>query len=327
MYFLTNTAELELSMTNKEKYFEFCTSECSLPLFFQPWWLDAVCKTGQWDVLIYEKNKTILGVYPYFIKRKYKIFETITMPKFTPFLGPYIKYPVEFTNSERAGLEKEIYTTFINTLPEFDYFIQLFNYDFTNWLPFLWKNFKQTTFYSYIIDDISDVEKVKSGFHYSKIKQINKAVRTLEVKFDLSSEEFYSFHKETLRKQNKNILYDETLFKGVVEAAYSNCAGKIIYASHENHIFAALFFVWDKKSGYNLISAHDPDHNNSGALDMLVMNAMAFLSDKSKKYDMEGSIVESYEFSFRHFGGRQQPYYQIKKASSPIIKLWEYFTY
>jgi hypothetical protein len=311
-------------MNNKDRYKEFCSHEPELSIFYQPWWLDSVCIEGSWDVLIFEKNDQILGVYPFYKKKKYGIFHLITMPPFTPFLGPFLKYPENLKNFEKVSLEKEIYDSFINELPEFDFLIQCFNYNFTNWLPFLWHQYKQTTYYSYVIENIADIEKVKSNFHYSKLKQIKKASKTVDVKYDLSPEDFYCFHKKTLEIQNKEISYKSDFFKNIAEAALSNNSGKIIYACDNERIYSALFFVWDKNSGYNLISANDPDLKRSGALSLLVTKAIAFLSDKTKAYDMEGSIIEKYEFSFRHYGGRQQPYFQIKKANSFLIKLMEF---
>lgn len=308
-------------MDKKEKYIKFCAEEKSLPLFFQPWWLDCVCVDGEWEALIYEKNEEILGVYPYYRKKKYGILNLISMPVFTPFLGPYLIYPQNLRHFEKASLEKEIYSAFIDKLPEFDYLIQCFNYSFTNWLPFLWNDFKQTTYYSYVIDDISDIEKVKSNFHYSKVKQINKAQKSVEVRFDMLPDDFYDFHRRTLLRQNGKISYDLELFRKLANTAINNNSGKIIYACNNDRICSALFFVWDENSGYNLISANDPETRGSGSLDLLVMNAIAFLSGKTRSYDMEGSVVEKYEFSFRHFGGRQQPYFLIWKTNSFLVKL------
>lgn len=38
---------------------------------------------------------------------------------------------------------------FIDNLPKFDYFNMNFHYSITNWLPFYWRGFKQTTRYTY----------------------------------------------------------------------------------------------------------------------------------------------------------------------------------
>ena len=310
-------------MSNKERYNQFCSVKADLPVFFQPWWLDKVCIEGTWDVLLFEKNNLIMSVYPYYLKTRYKVFNLITMPPYTQFLGPYLIYPENLKYFERVSYEKEVCNYFIKELPEFDIFIQFFNYNFSNWLPFHWQKFEQTTYYSYVIRNITDIEKVKSDFHPNKQQEKKKALKTVKTNFDLSAEDFFYFHKKTLEQQKQRISYTLEFFKGIYEAALRNNSGKIIYAHNDEKIYSALFFIWDRNSGYNLITASDSDFKKSGALSLIISEAIAFLSDKTKMYDFEGSMNENYEFSYRQFGGSQQPYFQIKKTNSFFIKMLE----
>jgi hypothetical protein len=311
-------------MHNKEKYSEFCSREDNLPLFFQPWWLNSVCANGRWDAIVLEKNNKVIGAYPYFVKDRFNLMKVITMPPFTPFLGPYIKYPEDLRSYEKASFEKEVLGNFIEELPYFDKFIQLFNYDIRNWLPFYWRDFLQTTYYSYILEDISDPEKARSEFHPNKKQEIIKASKTVDVRFDLSPEEFYSFHKMTLEKQGQKISYSPDLFREIYKKATDNNAGKSVYAFVGDKIYAALFFVWDKRSGYNLITANDPDFRKSGALSLLVYEAISFLGNKTGRYDLEGSMNENYEFSYRQFGGKQYQYFYLSKTNSKLLRIYEH---
>lgn len=311
-------------MDNKELYTDFCRKEANLPLFYQPWWLDTVSIDGDWDVLCFIKNNQILGVYPFYKKKKYKFFSLISMPPYTPFLGPYLKYPENLKSFEKISFEKEVYNYFIDELPEFDFFLQDFNYDFSNWLPFYWKNFIQTTFYSYIIENIDDIDKVKSNFHSNKQLEIKKAANAVSVKYDLPAEDFYSFHKKSLEKQNQKISYTLDFFKVLFNIASINSSGKIIYACDDEKIYSALFFIWDKQSGYNLITANDPDLRKTGTLSLLIFEAISYLRNKTLMYDLEGSMNQNYEFSYRQFGGRQRQYFRLTKTNSTLLKLLKY---
>ena len=200
--------------------------------------------------------------------------------------------------------------------------MQQFDYSITNWLSFYWKGFKQTTKYTYVIEDISDIDKVYNDFEHAKRKNIKKANSIIEVKYDISSEEFYQNHKLTLAKQGDVIEYSYDTFKKIYDVSYKNNSGKTIYAiDSNNNIHCALFIVWDDNSAYDLISTIDIDYRNSGAASLLVFEAIKYVSNYTKKFDFEGSMIESVEKSFRQFGSEQKPYFRIYKDYSTIFKL------
>ena len=57
-----------------------------------------------------------------------------------------------------------------------------------------------------------------------------------------------------------------------------------------------------------MISTIDPDYRNSGASSLLIYEIINFLRDKVRKFDFEGSMIESVENSFRKFGAIQKAY-------------------
>jgi len=150
-------------LTNKEKYIEFCNSTENLPIFFKYWWLDASCGKNNWDVILAEKKGQIIGVFPIFTK-KINIYLSITNPILTPRLGIWINYHENQKYTSKLGLEKEVITDIISKLPKHKIFTLNFYYNLNNWLPFYWKGFNQTTKYSYIISDLSNLEKVFANF-------------------------------------------------------------------------------------------------------------------------------------------------------------------
>jgi hypothetical protein len=308
--------------SHKSKYIEFCESEANIPIFSQYWWLDAVCGEDNWDVIVIEKGGSIVATLPYCFTNK-KGAKHISMPLLTQTLGPYIKYPADQKYENKLSFEKEIFTKLIDSLPDFKYFKQNFHYTITNWLPFYWKGFKQTTRYTYVIDDLNDIEKVFSNFNYSKKKNIKKAqTENIEVKFDLPAKEFYENHKLTLNKQNEKITYSFDLFRKIYTEGYSRNAAKVIYATDSsNNIHSALFVIWDKNSAYDLISTIDPEFRNSGSASLLVKEMISFLADKTGKFDFEGSMIENVENSFRKFGAKQIQYFNITKTNSKIFRL------
>ncbi|MFO7810862.1 MAG: methicillin resistance protein, partial [Candidatus Delongbacteria bacterium] len=178
---------------NKDIYRKFCETKENLPVFFYDWWLDAVCKSNNWDVAVVKPDNDVLAFMPYYIKNILG-FKLSILPRFTQFLGPWINYPNDLKKTNKPEFEKKMMNKLIDQLPETHYFEQNFHYSVKNWLPFYWKDYQQTTRYTYIIDDITFPERIFSDFTAAKRKNINKAREQVEVKYDLGSDEFYEHH-------------------------------------------------------------------------------------------------------------------------------------
>ena len=306
-------------MTNKEKYYAFCEIEKTIPLFSQAWWLDAVC-ADEWDVCLVEKGGTIYASMPYYIKQRYG-FTILCQPPLTQNLGPWIKSST-LKYDKILSQQKVLMEGLIEQLPTYHYFNQNWHYMQTNWLPFYWKGFKQTTYYTYVIEELIDLEYVFSNFGHAKRKNINKAEKIINVVFDISAEEFYKNHKMILAKQGLKISYSFELFNKIYKAGYEhNSARTIAGYDSKNNLHAALFIIWDKLSAYDLISTIDPDYRVYGAASLLIKEVITFVSTITKKIDFEGSMIESVEQSFRQFGAIQKPYFNVSKTQSKMLQI------
>ncbi len=303
-------------MNVKDEYRFFCESVPDMPVFSMPWWLDVVCGKQEWDVVLVKRDDKIVASFPYYTWNE-KGMQYILMPRFTQKMGIYIRYPEHQTTMARLSYEKEIMTEIITRLPCYDFFCVNFDYRYTNWLPFYWQGFSQTTNYTYIIEDISNVEEVYRNFDRSKKKNIKKAQEFIEVGFDLPCSDFYENHRMTLQKQGKKISYSYELFRDLYEAVYREDCGRVIHGcDQQGRLHAAHLVVWDKTSAYDLISTIDPDYRDSGASTLLVYKMIQELSDKVKIFDFEGSMMEGVENSFRKFGTVQKPYFQVFRRKS-----------
>lgn len=304
--------------TSKEKYIKFCDQEADrMRIYHQHWWLDAVCGSDGWEVAVIENAEGVIAALPYHIYKK----GYLTMPEFTQTIGPWIKYPDGQKYSKRLSYEKKMINELMDQVPGYKMFSQRIHYQFTNWLPFFWRGFAQTTRYTYVIEDISDTDKVIAGFDHSKRKNIKKARKVVKIHEGLQPEEFYKNHKYTLKKEGKDIAYSYQRFLKVYEAVKEKNAGGIYYAVDEKgNMHAALFIIWDQVSAYDLISTIDTDYRSSGAASLLVAYALEKVKDKVNVFDFEGSMIEGVENSFRQFGTVQYPYMQITDDRRNIVE-------
>ena len=304
----------------KEQYKDFCKLEKNIPIFSQDWWLDAVCGEDNWDVaLVFNKSNEIIASMPYAYKRKFgKLL--IRQPQLTQFIGPYIKPKVGISYTKQLSREMKVMSELIKQIPRFLYFSQNFSMNVTNWLPFYWSGFKQTTRYSYVINDIQSIDDVVKGFAHAKRKNLKRAESLVKVSFDLPPEEFYKNHELTLGKQGEKCTYSYETFKRIYEATQANKASIILSATDsEGNLHGALFVIFDNNKAYDLISTIDPDFRNSGAATLLVREAIVYVSRFVHQFDFEGSMIKGVEKSFRQFGAEQRPYFNIYKSSSRAL--------
>jgi len=308
-------------MINKQEYRDICKRERNIPIFSKDWWLDAVAGKNNWDVILIEKGGDIIAALPYYFKKKYT-FKIITNPPFTQNFLLWIKYPEYQKYEKKLSYEKEIIYEIVDKLPKFDMFRLDLYYSLSNWLPFYWKGFEQTTKYTYVIEDIKDLHRILNNFSHAKRKNIKKAEKIVEVRTDLPAIDFYENHKLTLKKQNEKISYSFDTFKNIYNAVYMHNCGKVFYAlDKKNNLHAALLIIWDDIQAYDLISTIDPDFRTSGATSLLIREAIKYTADKTTKFDFEGSMIESVENSFRQFGTIQKQYFNIKKINSKLLKI------
>lgn len=281
-------------------------------IFCRSWWLEAVCPNG-FELLTVQRGGRIIGGMPLPISRRFGQ-RIVSMPPLTQVLGGLLVPSQRTAYEGRLSEEMEVLERLVEAIPSFSRFSMNFHYSFTNWLPFYWAGYRQTTRYTYVIENLTDLDKVFSDFDHSKRKNIKKAEKEVSVHHDLPPEDFYANHRLTLAKQGESISYSFNLFSRIHHAALENEAGKTWYAiDPEGNIHAAIFVVFDHKSAYYLISTIDPDYRNSGAATLLLREAMVYVSRYTQRFDFEGSMIRGVERSFRRFGAVQTPYFTITK--------------
>lgn len=312
-------------MTNKERYAQLCKEEPSICLYDQPWWMDAVCGADNWDVLLYEKNGQIIGAMPYYVKQKFGL-KYITQPEFTQHNGAWIKYPENQSQMKRLSFEKEVLGNLIAQMEACPvcYYQQQFSPNLTNWLPFYWKGYSQSTNYTYRLPDIHDTNAIFENFYRDERKLLRRIMKKdFALGADLPAEQFYEYHKKCLAERGQSIGHSYELFERIYTAAYEHNQGKSMYLVDESgNILGATFNVWDSMWGYDLIGAVPHNANSKGVMDLLLFRMIEYLSDKVPGYDFEGSMIEGVEEFNRYFNAIQTPYFCIHKihTKNPVVR-------
>lgn len=307
-------------MTNIEKYRQFCEKEKNIPIFSKAWWLDSVCGANNWDVVLVEKGGQIFASLPY-LKREKMGFTMINMPLLTQTMGVYIKYPDGQKYYKKLSWEKDMMAQLIDGLPKFDSFSQNFHYSVSNWLPFYWNGFKQTTRYTYLIKNIelSELEKkFETDIRRRRRKAVSAGVKILESE-DLAK--FYELNQMTFQRQKVAMSYDLGFVENLFNVCKAHNSVKMFFAHHNDKVIAANFLVYDENTVYYLMGGIDPSVRDLGGMDLILYESIKFAIENNKVFDFEGSMIESIEKYFRSFGAVQTPYFNITKTNSKILKI------
>ncbi len=290
-----------------------------LPLFMQPWYLDAVCENGIWQAATVERGGYVVAAMPYFLKRKMG-WRYVAMPVLGKFHGPYL-----LPEYREPDDEIRLYNALIEQLPKgLAAFSQDFHYTVTNWLPFFWRGFRQTTRYSYVLDLLSSEEAIFQNIAKSYRQKIAKAASQLTVTPDRPLEDLYRLLRMSFKRQELDAPFSFSFLQKLHAALAAHNACRLFFAVDpgSNALHSAALLVWDKGSAYYLLSGDDPALRASGAAVLLKWEAIRYAKNvlNLPVFDFEGSMIQALERGRRDFGARPRAYFRVEKEWSGVWK-------
>jgi hypothetical protein len=281
-------------------------------IFQEPWWLDAVAEDAWQDIEIAHGGQ-VAARMPIVLRRKFG-FRVIRQPPLTPVLGPWLR-PASGNPAKQQAREKELLNELIGKLPQWDYFEASFHHRVTNWLPFHWRGFQQTTRYTYLLENVTNLDAVWAGLHESVRRNIRKARRQLSIGTDIRLDRLLDVVELTFRRQGQKLPFSREVMFRIDAACSARDARRTFFAEDaQGRIHAVLYLVIGDDYAYYLLGGADPDLRESGAQNLLLWEAIRCASDMGRMFDFEGSMIEPIERIFRGFGARQTPYLHVYGA-------------
>ncbi|MBQ7631316.1 MAG: GNAT family N-acetyltransferase [Paludibacteraceae bacterium] len=314
--------------SEKAAYIAFCEQHPNIPLFLQPWWLDAVTQPDgkKWEAFVARNNQgEIEAVFPFLYGSKLGLRYALT-PQLTQYTGIWILDKEGETTSARLSREKKLQNDIIAQIDSLrlSFFDVRFPLSYQYWSPLYWAGYHQETHYTYRIENLSNIEQVYENLDYAKQKQIRKAQEAgITIDFTMTADELYDLQCLQLDKRGSKDVLSRALVQSVVTKSRACGQGLIARAKDsEGNTHAAIFVVWDGNCAWELISAIHPKFRASGASTLVVWETMRHLSQTINTWDFEGSMIEGVENSFRQFGGKPVPYFTIQKTNK-LIRIFE----
>lgn len=277
-----------------------------------------MCGPGAWQVaLALDKSGEITGVLPYHFTRRWGL-KVIQLPPLTTYAGPWLIYPQtpDFKDVSRLSFEKKVMTELIRQLPQTVFFRQNFIPEITNWLPFYWQKFRQTTRYTYRFDPIQDLEKIRAGFKNTLRSDLKKAGRLVNTaRDDEAWETVFQLNQRSFQRKGRRQPYGFEVFKNLHNTLFERKQSAVFIARGKDSEApsAGLYLVFDRQEASILLTGTAPEFKSQCAIYLLIWEALVLCSERSLRLDFEGSMDENIERAFRAFGATLVPYFQISR--------------
>jgi len=301
-------------MTNKEKYRSRAPLWSQLPVFYQPWWLDAVCRS--WEVALMENDEDILAVYPYSIEKKMGI--TLIRPTpLTVFSGPLVL-------DKKIIRQDTLITGLLEQLPApgYLYFNTMPSAAIPGYPELAGFEKKERITYQIALDT-TEAELFRN-LEGKRRNDIRKAMNELRVDTTaLNASEFSAWQDKMFRdKQVKNPYSVSFLEKVFQAASVQNASLSLSAVDDQGRCYGAAWFLYDQEVMYYMLSATHPQYRHRGAISLLIWHALLQANDMGLKiFDFEGSQDPGIANFFRKFGGQQKKYYSFEKTNAALWKL------
>ena len=293
-----------------------------MPVFCSPWWLDATAGAGNWGIAEVKPDSQVVASMPWMLRQNRLGLKILSQPALTQTLGPWIAELSQKTKyATKLAREKDLMEALIDQLPHYHVFRQNFAPEITNWLPFYWRGFQQTTRYTYRLNSPENTETLWKNFQENTRREIRKAEKkgvSVEATDDI--EAFLVVNEKSFLRQGMKLPYSRDYVRRLYSACLANDAGKIFLAKGaDGRVHAGNLIVWNQHCAYYLMGGGDPELRNSGATSLAMWHAIQFASTVSQIFDFEGSMIEPVERFFRGFGAVQTPYFSLTHVRSKRV--------
>jgi hypothetical protein len=298
---------------SKDTYRALCHTVESIPLFSRDWWLDAACGEAYWDAFLVEAKSGIRAAWPFYRPRP----RMITLPPYTQTMGIWFAPPSDDTKYASALESRHLHCKqLLARMKPNRSFLQNFHYTFTDWLPFYWEGYQQTTRYTYLISDLTNPDRLWENMSQNIRRNIRKAQEQgITVRKGLAVDEFLHLQAQTFERQSAKIPLHAHVLRRLIDASRHRGQGELWGGyDAQGRLHAVAFVVWQKTAAYYIAGGGDPAFRFSGAHSLVLWDAIRFAATQADTFDFEGSMLPGVERFFREFGGIQTPYFAISKG-------------
>jgi len=275
---------------------------------------------------LFDKGNRLIGGFG--LKEKRILgFRLLSNPPYTPSIGPWY-----ITNSKSSAKDAEFernlvlkFSEFIETYKAGIKSITLSN-EISDVLPFIWKNFKVTPQYTYLINLHLTIKEIWDGFSSDKRNLIRKAEKDqISIEKTADYQSVMEILKKTYTRKGIRNTYDQLEF---ILFDFAKPTNSFAYGAYlNNKMISVAFCIFDQKTAYYLLGGYDPENKHNGAGAAVIWESIKEAKRLNLEcFDFEGSMIPQIEKFFKGFGGKLTSAFRINKAYLPIeiiLKLYK----
>ena len=279
--------------------------------------METVCHGKRWDVLFAgnDGNGRPTGALPYLVGRKLGL-TYILQPELTMYNGPWLADTLSPDGRMKA------LTDLANQLDSLHpaLYMQKFHPSVTNWLPFYWKGFRQTTRYTYRLDPLPAPTVLRTMAAKERRKGTEAVEEAYTVDRQVGIEEFADFHTAYWERRSGYDLLGHDFIRRVCRTALDR-GQALLYGLRDSQgtLMAARFVVFDSQCAYSLLSAIHPQALRN-SMTFLVWSLVADLHGHTSAFDFEGSMDPGIGHFYRSFGSTMTPLLCVYRSRLPFAK-------
>ncbi len=296
--------------------------------FQEPWWLEALAP-GRWDVVEVDQGGTTVARLPYVVEERLGT-RVLTQPVLTQSLGPWVR-PTGASSPRELGRQMDLFQQLINGLPRHDVFSQGFAPAVTNWLPFYWQGFEQTTRYTYQLDVTQSPDQVLARMDKRNRRQLRAANKLVvaEVQGGEGSadgapegalEELLALNRLSFARQGLRPPYTPDEVRALDQAIAKNAKRWVILARdvESGRAVNGIYLLAAGDAVYSLLSGADPKRRHLGG-GMVARQASIEVAHRAGAVlDLQGSMLRGVERRNRNYGATQVPYFVVTRSNGVL---------
>jgi hypothetical protein len=316
----------------------FLTHSPQTAVYMHPGYLDVVAPG--WSAIEVWRDRTLLAIMPLYLKQKGGYTYSL-QPSFCQYWG------IVFAGGDLGNAYKtyshrrKVVKAVVDAIPaEIKWFLHGFAPEFDYPHPFHWAGYGLKTRYTYRLDLKAGYEAVEKDFgndtKYDMRKAVSAGVSVRGSGLGLGSSLAYNsgecnFSLELMRLVKANVAEGKQMLTApetvtlsrLVDFLVNAGLGYVLEATDAGGavVGAGLFGSFAGKTCY-LMSAQLPGASGSGAMSLLLAQALRQACEAGQIFDFEGSMIEGIEGFFRGFGGHPVPYLMIEKNDLPLPIRW-----